>query len=63
MAEHDRLFGKNRDDVFFKVLDQRDNKVRRWQSHTWTNLVIDKASSSPVSVGVSKPSSLRSELT
>ncbi|CAG1978339.1 unnamed protein product, partial [Fusarium graminearum] len=26
MAEYDRLSGKNRDDVFFKVLDQRDNK-------------------------------------
>ncbi|CAF3561799.1 unnamed protein product, partial [Fusarium graminearum] len=52
MAEHDRLFGKNRDDVFFKVLDQRDNKVRRWQSHTWTNLVIDKASSSPFNANV-----------
>ncbi|WXC61857.1 hypothetical protein SNK03_007730 [Fusarium graminearum] len=51
MAEYDRLFGKNRDDVFFKVLDQRDNKVHRWQSHAWTNLVTRQ--------GVIKPSERR----
>ncbi|CAF3441878.1 unnamed protein product [Fusarium graminearum] len=51
MAEYDRLSGKNRDDVFFKVLDQRDNKVRRWQSHAWTNLVTRQ--------GVIKPSECR----
>jgi hypothetical protein len=39
LAEYERRFGKNRDVVFSKVIDQDDDKVEKRQSGEWINLV------------------------